>query len=461
MFERLSPVTPAFKGAEAKLKENFSSGRRYSVTTPPEIYRNTSTPMFTSQKNSFEYQMPCMPNFSFKTPRTKSPMIEQTDVTSNSYESQRNDNDTKFFSFSSSALENEETTPFRNNDNEQFIRNNFGKLEVRKFLDIKKELDEAEIEFYEEQMTSSVNMDLTSIEGGILQDSPKLNIIHEKSGETSGIMKKVRFSDQNETLPEFERQAEPIAQDILNMTEEIFHDAHDASNAKNTKDTRTNLKDTENTKIVKNILDTKDTKDSQTLIGRDSLVSSSENSLTNSPKDFLVITPKRPLMNSSKNFLDNLQDEISRDNEKNKDKENRSEEALVNILSTVNQQGASTVLMMVLVENNIGGLSNNLVPLIDLGLKKLKDQISSVSSNIAETSSAANSGGYSRRSITKMQMSISSVESCSNNNADQRQVVLSSSLPSTENYKNNSGGGFLSIFAQAVKCAFKNISGQQ
>lgn len=397
--------------------------------------------------SGFEYQTPCAPNFSLKTPTTNSLSIARDNATSNIHESQESDN-ANFLSFTphTISLGNEET-PFRTNNDEQFPRNNSGRK-----LDIKKGPDEtAENEqiTYKDQVASPTDMDLTDpLEGGLLHDSSKLEVIHEEPDEASSVVKKVRFSNRfNETLPKFENQMslESCVKTILNTTEEDeFHDAHDLLNTKNMKDTK-DIDDTKNVakdaKIMDNIEDTKD--------GR-------------------AKAQKYSLVNTSKNSLENSQIKLFQDNKENMKKENQNAEILPNSLS-INQQGTSRVLMMVLLENNSGGLNADLMPLISSGLKKLKEQAESAFSNMTESSNAANSNSYTRKSITKMEMSVSNVESYTKDNAeimtDHRQIIPSSSSSvsssSVQNGKNSSNGGILSAVAQAVKYAFSNFSGRQ
>lgn len=459
--------TPTSKNLELKLQRAVSDIRYNSHTfsTPFRIYGNTSTPMFIGQKNSFEYQTPNAPNFSLNTPKTISPPIVQNNATSKLQQTQEDDSDTKFFSFSLNVIENEGTTPSRDKAEQQFLRSNSGrKLDIKESNEIV--CDEAEV-VHNDYTTSPVDMDLTDVEDNISQEhTPKPSVGgREESIRGSDVVKKVRFSDQYETLPEY------VCQTEMNMTEEnddVFLDANDVSGIKNTKDTK-GTQDTKNTKNVNSTKNTDDTKDAKKKdTKQDDTKETKIENVQNIEvaKDEQVKDQKLSLIQSPMDLSGNKQVNISQKNKQNAEKENRVVEVLPNGISTMTQKGTSRVLMMVLVENNSRNIDADLMPLISSGLKKLEEQITSPSSGTSEFVNVTNATGYTRRSTTKLEMNISTVETCSNNNnnmetmTDHRQVVPAFPLSSVENDKSSSNGGILSAVAQAVKLIFRNLSGQ-
>ncbi|XP_070150164.1 serine-rich adhesin for platelets isoform X2 [Polyergus mexicanus] len=407
----LSPIS-----IEQKLKQCFMGDNE--VCTPPEIYRKTSTPMLISQKSTFETSY--VPYFSLKTPKMNSSSI-------NTPGSQNSDicGVTEFFSFS--RISNEDT-PFRTDKDEQLPKSNSGRK-----LNIMEEQDETKNNEAEKiTVNEMVDMNLTEPEGGILE-SPASDIICEKSDRTSDVVKKVRFSDQYETVPEYKGSIKSFVEVILNASteEEKFHDAREVSstsNAKNPGDTN-NIKDT--TKIMQ---DTENTKDSQMENKKSSYVKLLQNSLIDS----------QTLQNDTKDT----------------EKENQNPEISDKDSSAPCRQDSSRVLITVLMENNSRGLSTNLIPLIDSGLKKLQEQLASTNQpSSVESTDAVN---LPIKSVTRMEMSISNVESYSTKDSttDCRQIVPSSSLSMQKDVKDNrNNNGFFAAVAQAMKYALKSFSG--
>ncbi|RLU15653.1 hypothetical protein DMN91_011407 [Ooceraea biroi] len=431
-------TSPVGSGYLEKLKLCSMSDSNYNdkFYTPCEVQRKTSTPMFAGQKVDVEYQTPCIPDFSLKTPQTNSSSIVQCSGTAKTQNESRNSEarSTDFFSFSTHVAN--EDTPFKASEDDQFPRSNSGRK-----LDIKEEKDETADKaatVSEGRILSPVDMDLTSVEGGIPRDSPQLDPICEEPDETPEIVK-VRFSDEHKILPEFEKRMESCVKSILNasMEDDVFHDANDAheSNAKNAEDATAEHP----TKI------TGDTKDEK-------------NAKCDQEKDEACTLEK-----SLQNYQNNLHVEMIQDNEvkKNeKEKENRNSEP--NSV-TMNQQG-TRVLMMVLVENNSGGLDGDLMPLINSGLKKLQEQMTSANYSTPDTIESSGTNKVRRQSVTKMQMTVSTVESYSVNNTttaavatDCQEIVPSTSLSVQNTDERN--GGFLSSFSQAVKYVLRSFSG--
>lgn len=425
-FERWHYLTSPIihEQLEKKLNQGSTSESDYNGSrfcTPPEIYRKTSTPMFVGQKG---FETPCAPNFSLKTPKTNSPSIAQNDAISQTSE-------TQFFSFLLHAS-NEGMTPFRISKDEQFSRSNSGrKLSVMEEQEkIAEEVEKTTANAIE--VSSPVDMDLTKPEGGILQDSPKSDDNHED------VVKKVRFSDQHKIAAE--NMMDSCMRTILNMsTEEEFHDANDVTNAQK-------AKTTEGTKDEKSTVDT----------------SSNVKDATNASDS--QVEDRRSLIQPSENILSDSQIRIIRDNTKNINKENRNPEVSNESSSTTNQRDSNRVLMMVLMESNSGRLTTDLIPLINSGLKKLQEQLTSA--NYQSPSSAVESAKVCRRSVTRMKMSVSSVESYSVNDAatmTNRGQLASSPSPSVRSGENNvtrNNGGFLSTITQMMRHALRNFSGR-
>lgn len=350
-----------------------------------------------------------MPYFSLKTPKTNSPSINA--------QISQNSGITEFFSFS--HISNEDTTPFRTFKDEQSSKSNSGRK-----LNIMEEEDETADNKAEKITTDeTVHMDLTEAEGGILE-SPASNIC-EESDRTPDVVKKVRFSDQHKTVSKCEDSIKSCVKIMLNasMEEEKFHDAREISSmpsAKNAEDTN-NIKDR-----MKIVQDMENTKDNQVEIKKHSF--------------------EKPLQNS----LVDLQNDT-----KDTEKENQNLEIKDRDSSATCRQDSSRVLITVLMESNSGGLNTDLMPLINSGLKKLQEQLASSnrSSSGIESTDTVN---LPNKSITRMEMSVESVESYSAKDpTDCRQIVPSSSL---RNVKNNNG--FFAAVAQAMKYALKSFSGQ-
>jgi len=284
--------------------------------------------------------------------------------------------------------------------------------------------------------SSSVAMDLTTPEGGILttpEDSPK---------SSEDVVKKVRFSDHKTAAGEFGGLMESCVRTILNtsLEEEEFLDAHDESNAQKAKATRESTKDAKS-----------DTKDP-------CLVEGAKSTNDNQAED-----EKHSSTQPSGNCLSSSQIKIIQDNTKNVKKENHDPEASKEGALSANQRDSNRVLMMVLLESNSGGLTNDLMPLISSGLKKLQEQLVSV--NRQSPSSVAEPAKVCRRSITTMKMSVSSVESYSTNSpatttSHGSQLASSSSSSSVQSGENSNSGGFLSTIAQAMKHALRSFSGR-
>ncbi|XP_071566430.1 uncharacterized protein [Temnothorax nylanderi] len=411
------------------ISESDCNGSRFC--TPPEIYRKTSTPMFIGQKASFE--TPCVPEFTLKTPKTSSPYsIAQIASISN---------DTQFFSFVLHA--SSEETPFRTCRDEQFFRtsNSFRKLSIMEEEEKTAHEEAAEkITANEIKVSSPVDMDLTSPEGGILQDSPQSDDVRED------VVKKVRFSDQFKTAAGETRGinlTDSCVRTILNTSmeeeEDEFHDANNEINARRAKTTAEDIKD------AKNADDTNNVKDTRSAEGAKSTNDSEAEDKT------------RSSIQPSENLLSNSEIRIIQDNTKNAKKENQDPEVSDGGAPTSNQRDSNRVWIMVAMENS-GGLTNDL---ISSGLKKIQEQIASANCQ-APSVSAPESANVCRRSITTMRMSVSSVESYSPNRAETMtnhgQLAPASSSSFVQSGENSNSSGFLSTVAQVMKHALRSFS---
>lgn len=393
----MSPI-----GLEQKLKQ-YCINNYNGICTPPELHRKTSTPML-GQKATFE--TPCVPHFSLKTPKTNSPTISQNSGICGV---------TEFFSFS--HISNEDTTPFRTFKDEQSSKSNSGRK-----LNVMEEGDETANNKIE-KITADKTVDLTEAEGGILE-SPASNVVCEESDRTPDVVKKVRFSDQRETVPECEDSAKPCIKIILNTSteEEKFHDARETSNT--------------SSNTMKNPEDTNDIKDAMKIV---------QDNTKNNQIEIKKYSFGKPLQNSLLN---------SQNDTTNSEKENQNPEINDKGSSATFRQDSSRILITMLMESKSGGLNTDLMPLINSGLKKLQELASTNQSSSGVESTDTN---LSNKSIT-MEMSVSSVENYSTKDATNcRQIVPSSSL-STQNVKNNNG--FFAAVAQAMKYALKSFSGQ-
>lgn len=388
-----------FAPLEKKLKQYFLSDSDHNssrFSTPSEIHRKTSTPRLISQKVSFEYQTPCASNFSLKTHESQS---------------------TAFLSFSPHYL-NEETTPFKT-DKEQFLRSNSGrKLDIMEERDKNYKTDK--ITANASPISSISDMDTTiPVSFNIVQFiPPESDVIRKESDKTPDIVKKVRFSDQHETLSEFESLAE----------EDVFLDVCEMSRTQNAKNIE-NLKDTKDTENIKNISENvKDTKD-----------------IKDQAKDEKC--PEKHSNNSQIKVAHNMT---------NAQDENRNPE--ISTSSAANEQSSNGMMMIMLMENHSCRYNTDLVPIISSGLQKMQEQLTSMSYQLSsDTNKSLSAANLRRKSITKMEMRVSSVESNTMNSATtivNHQEIISSSF----NDENSSNGGFFSTVTQAMKNALRSFS---
>ncbi|XP_011880282.1 PREDICTED: uncharacterized protein LOC105568881 [Vollenhovia emeryi] len=489
--------------------------------TPPEIYRKTSTPMFVGQKIGCE--TPCVPEFSLKTPKNSPSITHIASISSTSdtqffsFTQTSSEGMTPFRSYKNEFSRNnsgkklsimEEDEKIRNEEAEKITAHellspvNIKLTSESSILTIPKdspksddvtaipinlsspvnmELSEAsplksgDVTADSLELSSPVDMELTLSKGSPMTHEvspPKLDDVTANSFELSSpvdmeltlpmnsilttppensslksnniredVVKKVRFSDQYKTAGELEN-LESCVQAIINLSmEEVLHDDHDETNAQKTKATA------EDTPDARDIMDTGNPKDM-------CVVENAKNTNDNQAEDEMP-----SLIKSSKDFLSDSQSRTVQDNAK---KENRDPEVSHEGASTVIQRDSNRVLMMVLLENNSSEFTNDLMPLISSGLKKLEEQLKST--NFQPPSKSTESAKICRRSITTMRMRVSSVErySASNEettNPNHRELASSSSSSFVQSNKNNNNGGFLSTVSQTIKYAFRNLSG--
>ncbi|CAK9826048.1 hypothetical protein ANTRET_LOCUS3956 [Anthophora retusa] len=195
------------------------NGKFGQLTSPPELYRTTSTPMVVGQKSNFEFETPNVLNFFLKTPKTDSASLKTDQIRSDTQEiSSKCDNTTSKYISCPSSLDSAET-PFRSlplnrGDKEDLPRSNSRKLEI-----MKEQTKNDSSEYYTDNNCVE-DMDLTNVEGEILPDT--LNLEMNQREKRSDSLKKVRFSDEHQNLPA------PSSNVVFNVTEnEEYFEARD------------------------------------------------------------------------------------------------------------------------------------------------------------------------------------------------------------------------------------------
>lgn len=170
------PLTSEGK-ASCEHSSNFGS-----LTSPPELYRNTSTPMVIGQKTSLDFKTPSAPNFSLKTPKTNSALKS----------SLKSDNSSNYMSCPSATIYEE--TPFRSlplsQENKEFPRDKSINLGIIK----NKDNSNPSGRYMDNNCVE--DMELTNVEDELLPDSQALET--HQGEKRSDSLKKVRFSDQYE-----------------------------------------------------------------------------------------------------------------------------------------------------------------------------------------------------------------------------------------------------------------------
>lgn len=423
------PITPT--GPDEQLQKCSISNvncndNTHMFCTPPEIYRNTSTPMLLAEKIEFEFQTPLISSFTLKTPETNSPSHNSQIL--KTHELQDSNCSTKFFSFSLYTTPALDITPFRRNKKEFAKNNSDKKLDIMEKQNTIPNNETKKMIKNGLEIESISDMELTDVEGGILNDSTKSKVIHEKPNRSSDIVKKVRFSDQYKDQEEgFRNQIESCEEIISDTTQKEFYDIKNDTSL------------TEN----KHITNTKD--DTLDVIGTQKTNNSQVKDEEISPDDIRILK-------ISSNKMGDTQ------------KKNKESESVKNSLTVTNQQDTSGIVMMILVRNKSKQLTDDLLPLISAGLKKLEEKTVAMntdqtSMDIIQRSNIPDSSGY-KRSVTKIEMNVSKVETYSTNSVNtvtsQRNVL--SSTYSMQKNENVHSKGFLSSITEAVKCFLRSFS---
>ncbi|KAI4504447.1 hypothetical protein M0802_000918 [Mischocyttarus mexicanus] len=391
-----------------------------SLTSPPELYRTTSTPMHvavTSKQTNFEYKTPHVPNFLLKTPNVSS----ATSMKSYTYSSDSKIND--YCEGKSSryltCYTNLDKTPFRSlpsrfgEEEQQFISKN-----TPKGLTLSVMAEEEESRYVTAKRNQFLNyeiekpyddMELTEVQGGLLSEVKNVEVrIHEERRSNS--FKKVRFSDQYDIDVELTSRGS-IGSSNMTDNDEYYEARQSLSRS--------------TAKVEEIPLESDEGK----------------------PK----LSVKNNTSDKNKNELNSDENSYEKDN--NIGKENRSyNRTHSNICVTQKTAGSSRVVMMVIVENNSAGeTSNNIGPLIESGLKEL----SSIS-DLAE----------SKFSQTRSRKSITSKDNNKANSDDYEFYPASNSVSSSHNSnvesslnRKNNCAGLLSSMTHAVKQAFRSFPG--
>ncbi|KAF3420065.1 hypothetical protein E2986_05995, partial [Frieseomelitta varia] len=176
-----------------------------SLTSPPELYRNTSTPMLVDQKTGFNFKTPNVPNFSLKTPKTDSASLKNYEVHGSSQRSSLKSDDSSNY-VTCPSVNNHEETPFRT------WPPGYGSKELPRSLEMMKVKSNNDSSEHYTDNNCVEDMELTDVEGEILPNSQSLETCQTEKRRDS--LKKVRFSDQHETPSEPNSIAATI-----NMTE--------------------------------------------------------------------------------------------------------------------------------------------------------------------------------------------------------------------------------------------------
>ncbi|CAL7936734.1 unnamed protein product [Xylocopa violacea] len=188
--------TPPFV-SEGK-ESSQGNGNFASLTSPPELYRNTSTPMIEGQKTSLDFKTPNVPNFSLKTPQTSSLSLEKNLTRSDlqSTKSKCDNSESNYMScpsVTSDALVGHKDTPFRSLPLIRGIKEELPRSNSRSLGIMKKEDSNNTNGCYTDNNCVE-DMELTNVEGEMLPDSQSLETCQgEKKSES---LKKVRFSDE-------------------------------------------------------------------------------------------------------------------------------------------------------------------------------------------------------------------------------------------------------------------------
>ncbi|XP_015190557.1 PREDICTED: uncharacterized protein LOC107074052 [Polistes dominula] len=400
------------KKEHSTIDGDYNSNFVESLTSPPQLYRTTSTPMHvavTSQQTSFEYKTPHLPNFLLKTPNISS----ATSIKSYTYSSDSKIND--YCEGKSSryltCYTNLDKTPFRSLpsnfgvEEQQFITKNTPKELT---LPVMKEGEESEyvtakkteILNYEIEKSND-NMELTEVQGGLLSEMKNVEVrIHEERRSNS--FKKVRFSDQ------YDMSRGSTGSTNMTGNDEYY-------------EARQSL--------------------SRSTVRMEEIPMESD-------KEKLNFSVTNKMSDKNKNELN------SDEKNNNIEQENRSyNRTRSNICVTQKTSGSSRVVMMVIVEDNLSGeTSNNIGPLIESGLKELSSISDLAESKLSQTTS--------RKSTTTL------MDNNKENSDNYEYYPASNSVSSSHNSsvesslnRKNDCAGLFSSMTHAVKQVFRSFSG--
>lgn len=196
--------------SEGKESSEYN-GKFGSLTSPPELYRNTSTPMVVGQKTSFDFKTPNAPNFSLKTSKIDSASVQSRQTCSGLQGSNFNcdSSNSNYMSLPSASVQKSIPLillPSSRGEKEELSRNKSQKQDI-----MKEKNDNRSSECYVDNNCVE-DMELTNIENDVLPDSQSLEVWQGERRSES--LKKVRFSDEYETPAEH-----PTSMATFNQTE--------------------------------------------------------------------------------------------------------------------------------------------------------------------------------------------------------------------------------------------------
>lgn len=445
--ERRSLVaTPISSNLGTKKKEHSTIDGDYNgnfvgpLTSPPELYRTTSTPMHVAvtgkQSSGFEYKTPLVPNFFLKTPNNIS---STTSIKSYTYGSESKISD--FEGKSSSYLTcytNQDKTPFRSLPSDFGVEEQLGtKNNLGLMLSVMQEQERTEyitatktkfssyeIEEEKDEEGSTNDMELTGVHGGILPEMKNVEIrMHEERRSSS--FKKVRFSDQYDNDDNVEG-VRFSSVGSSNITEnDVYYEARES--------------------LSRSTVTMEDHKQIRSDNGRSIDADANgldKNRLLGSNVDSESNTEKRTRENENNNSNNN-----------NVGKENnrfyRTQTTRSNI-GVTQKTGCSRVVMMVIVENNSSSGTSNIGPLIESGLKQLSSMSNIAECKITETA---------RRESIKSSSIEDDVNTASYEFYSDRNSLSSQSTDVDSSINRNNSAGLLSSMTHAVKQALRSFPG--
>lgn len=437
--ERRSLVaTPISSNLGTKKKEHSTIDGDYNgnfvgpLTSPPELYRTTSTPMHVAvtgkQSSGFEYKTPLVPNFFLKTPNNIS---SATSIKSYAYGSESKISD--FEGKSSSYLTcytNQDKTPFRSLPSDFGVEEQLGrKNNPGLMLSVMQEQERTEyitatktkFSSYEVEEGSANDMELTGVHGGILPEMKSVEIrMHEERRSSS--FKKVRFSDQYDNDDNVEGVRCSIGSS--NITEnDVYYEARES--------------------LSRSTVTMEDHKQMRLDNGKSIDADANgldKNRLVGSNVDSVFNTEKKTRENEN-----NSNNNVGKENNRfYKTQTTRSN------IGVTQKTGCSRVVMMVIVENNSSSGTSNIGPLIESGLKQLSSMSNIAECKITETA---------RRESIKSSSMEDNVNTTSYEFYSDRNSLSSQSTDVDSSMNRNNSAGLLSSMTHAVKQALRSFPG--